>query len=379
MSKENCADVIIVGGGIIGASTAYYLAKKGKSVILLEREMMGNGGSSRNGGGVRQSARDAREMPLAMYGINHIWPYLSEELGVDTEYNQAGNIKLAKTQAHLDYYTNVIEANRACGLDIDMLDQKQTREICPCVADDVIGSCFCKTDGHANPLTTTLGFYKRGRELGVCHITGETVTKVLLHRGKAVGVKSADGTIYSGDKIIITAGYESKHILNSVGIDIPMRHKLSECMVVEMQPKMPQMMFTLPQEHTWGYGHQTKHGSFVFGGNGFADHFLKQDGSEGNQPMTIPRVARWLAEYVPMLADAKVIRSWSGWTDVTPDSCAVISKVDEIPGLITGCGFSGHGFGTAPAIGLTLSELACEEVCSVSVEGLRYDRLFMSK
>lgn len=73
---------------------------------------------------------------------------------------------------------------------------------------------------------------------------------------------------------------------------------------------------------------------------------FKTDGSSGgNQLMTIPRVSRWLAEYVPVLADAKVIRAWSGWTDVTPDSCAVISKVDEIPGLITGCGFSGHGFG----------------------------------
>lgn len=126
-----------------------------------------------------------------------------------------------------------------------MLDQKQTREICPCVADDVIGSCFCKTDGHANPLTTTLGFYKRGRRLGVCHITGETVSRGTDSQRKSGW--SADGTIYSGDKIIITAGYESKHILSSVGIDIPMRHKLSECMVIEMRPKMPQMMFTLPQ------------------------------------------------------------------------------------------------------------------------------------
>ena len=32
------------------------------------------------GGGVRQSGRDPRELPLAMYGIQKLWPTLSEEL-----------------------------------------------------------------------------------------------------------------------------------------------------------------------------------------------------------------------------------------------------------------------------------------------------------
>lgn len=374
MNNTNCADVIIVGGGVVGNAAAYYLAKKGRSVIVLEKEIIGDGGSSRNGGGVRQSARDKKEMPFAMYGVKHIWPTLSEELGVDTEYNQAGNIKFAKTQKHLDYYRSVIDANRACGLEIEMLDAKQTKEICPCVADDVIGSCFCKTDGHANPLTTTLGFYKRGRELSVRHITGEKVTQIMTDKGKVTGVKTADGTTYFSEKVIVAAGYETRELVNPLGIDIPMKHKLIECMIIEMQPKMPQMMFTLPEEHTWGYGHQTKHGSFVFGGSGLLDNFLRPEEERCNQMTTIPRVARWLCEYVPMLSDAKVIRSWSGWEDVSADDCAVVSPIDEVPGLIVGCGFSGHGFGISPAVGLTLSEMACDMETTIQSKQLRYDR-----
>ena len=89
----NSADVVIVGGGIIGCSIAYYLAKKNKSVIVLEgSDHIGNGGSSRNGGGVRQSGRDPRELPLVMYGIKNLWPTLSEEVDVDCEYHQDGNL-----------------------------------------------------------------------------------------------------------------------------------------------------------------------------------------------------------------------------------------------------------------------------------------------
>lgn len=374
MNSTNTADVVIVGGGVVGNAAAYYLAKKGRSVILLEEHEIGDGGSSRNGGGVRQSARDPKELPLAMYGVKNIWPVLSEELGVDTEYMQAGNIKFARTQKHWDYYEGVIEKNRAGGLDIEMLDREQTREICPFVADDVIGSCFCKTDGHANPLTTTLGFYKRGRELGVCHITGDKAVEILTDKGKAIGVKTAGGSSYYSEKVIVAAGYESRELLNPLGIDLPMRHKLIECMIIEMQPELVPMMITLPEEHTWGYGHQTKHGSFVFGGSGFLDGFLKPGKERTNQMTTIPRVARWLSEYLPVLENAKVLRSWSGFEDITPDECCVISNVEEVPGLILGCGFSGHGFGISPVTGLLLSELACDLPTTVDIRQLHYDR-----
>ena len=75
MSKMT-ADVIIIGGGVNGCATAYYLAKKGvKDVVVLEADKsIGHGGSSRNGGGVRQSGRDMRELPYAMYAVNHMWP-----------------------------------------------------------------------------------------------------------------------------------------------------------------------------------------------------------------------------------------------------------------------------------------------------------------
>lgn len=67
---KNNADVIIIGSGVIGNAAAYYLSKKGHSVIVLDKgDSIGDGGSTRNGGGVRQSGRDKRELPLAMYGI----------------------------------------------------------------------------------------------------------------------------------------------------------------------------------------------------------------------------------------------------------------------------------------------------------------------
>lgn len=99
---KTTAEVIIVGGGVVGNAAAYYLAKRGVEVIVLEgSDSIGHGGSSRNGGGVRQSGRDVRELPYAIYGIKNIWPTLSEELGVDVEYVRKGNLRLGLNEDHI--------------------------------------------------------------------------------------------------------------------------------------------------------------------------------------------------------------------------------------------------------------------------------------
>jgi sarcosine oxidase subunit beta len=138
---ENKVDVVIVGGGIIGCATAYYLSKNGKSVIVLEAsDHIGNGGSSRNGGGVRQSGRDPRELPLAMYGIENLWPKLSQELETECEYHKEGNLRLGKTPKHLEILQGLTDRAVACGLDVRMINGKEIKEINPFLSDEVIGA-----------------------------------------------------------------------------------------------------------------------------------------------------------------------------------------------------------------------------------------------
>ena len=130
---KNTAEVIIIGGGIIGCAVAYYLAKRGVTdVIVLEgSDHIGNGGSSRNGGGVRQSGRDVRELPLVMYGIKNLWPNLSEELQVDCEYHQDGNLRLGKTEKHREILTKLANNAKGVGLDVRMIDGDEVRQINP--------------------------------------------------------------------------------------------------------------------------------------------------------------------------------------------------------------------------------------------------------
>ncbi len=369
---KKTAEVIIIGGGIIGCATAYYLAKQGRDVIVLEgSDHIGNGGSSRNGGGVRQSGRDVRELPLVMYGIKNLWPTLSEELEVDCEYHQDGNLRLGKTEKHRDILTKLANNARGVGLDVRMIDGDEVRQINPYLSDEVICASWCPTDGHANPLTTTLGYYKMARRMGVTFISGEPVRGLAVVRGKIRKVITPNN-VYEGENVLVAAGLDSRDILTSVGIDIPMTNSLLECLVTEAQPHMfDQMLGTAEADF---YGHQTKHGSFVFGGSSGLERYNKDNGMVSNSSKTAPCICRGIMKYFPDLANAKIVRTWAGWMDASSDGVPSIGKVDEIPGLYVACAFNGHGFGIAPAVGEQLAKLITTGVTDVSLDELRYDR-----
>lgn len=374
------ADVIVIGAGIVGNATAYYLAKKGKSVIVLEAsDYIGNGGSSRNGGGVRQSGRNPKELPLMVWGVKNLWPGLSEELGVDTEYTQEGNLRLGKTEAHIKILEKLTANAQKCGVDVKMIDAAEVRKINPYMSDAVIGASWCPTDGHANPLTTTLGFYKCARKLGADFITGAKVSKILVKGGKVCGVEAGyenGSQIFEAENVVVAAGFESNAILNTVGITIPMKKKLLQCLVTEAQPKMfKQMLGTAMADF---YGHQTKHGSFVFGGHDGYEDYANPDFENNDYPPStadfVSACTRGIIGYFPKLSNAKIVRAWAGYEDMASDGVCTVSKVDEVPGLYVECSFSGHGFGIGPSAAYNISELICTGSCPADISTLRYNR-----
>jgi sarcosine oxidase subunit beta len=366
------ADIIIIGSGIMGNSAAYHLSKQGYSVLVLEKSRnIGNGGSSRNGGGVRQSGRDPRELPLAMYAVQNLWPKLSDELEINVEYCQKGNLRLGKTEAHLKVLQGLVQKGKAQGLVLDMISADEARTICPHLSEEVIGASWCPTDGHANPLRATLGYYRKARQQGACFISDQTVTEIRKVRGRARQVFTTTGT-YEADTIILAAGYDSRALAHTVGIDIPMNLVLLETLVTEaMPPLFGQMLGTAAADF---YGHQTEHGSFVFGGTTGFEDVANHNGTPVSTSLATSSTCRGIIAYLPILAETRVVRAWAGFIDVIQDAVPVISMVEEVPGLILAAGFTGHGFGISPAVGLLLSQLASGQELTLDLAAFRYDR-----
>jgi sarcosine oxidase subunit beta len=369
---KRTADVIIIGGGVMGCGSAYHLAKAGLSVVVLEKNELCSGGSGRNAGGVRQSARDVRELPLAIHAVKNIWPTLGEELGVDVEYVQKGNLRLGRTEAHLEKLQGLVDRNIEAGLDLRMVTGAEAREICPYMSGEVIGASWCPTDGYANPFKTTFGYYRRALDYGAVFITGITVTGLGKARGEIRRVYTDEG-VFEGDKVVLAAGYHSRAIAATVGIEIPVEREDEEVFVTEQLPPMfDQVLGTAEADF---YGHRTKHGSFLLGGVSGLQHFTSNHDGHPTEAYTAPSLVRAIIGFFPVFAGVKIIRNWSGHFDACVDGVPVISNVDEVPGLTIACAFSGHGFGISPAVSLAVKELVTlGESRTIDISGLRYDR-----
>lgn len=373
MSNTRTADVIVIGSGLTGNSCAYYCAKEGLSVIVLDEDVIGNGASSRNGGGVRAFFRNPLEMPLAKYAIDYIWPHLSEELGVDIEYKQGGNLRFGIGEDERKKLQKLTDDGNRQGLDVEMMDGQQVREFCPYVSENVTDAAYCHNDGHANPMVTTLAFYRMCRQMGVRYVTGCQVTQLRTFQGRIRKVYTSDGGCYEGEYVIVAAGCATTRIVQTVGVDIPISPVVLEAFVTEAMP--PLFDFMMGTANSSFYGHQTAHGSFIFGGGSGLEKFNNHDLEQNpTRQITAPSVVRGIMKYFPQLADLKIIRTWSGWTDHTIDGCAVIGPIDEIPGLYVASGYTGHGFCMGPVTGKILSALIMGKTTCVPWEQLKYNR-----
>ena len=88
------------------------------------------------------------------------------------------------------------------------------------------------------------------------------------------------GDFFCGDTILIAAGYFSRELVHTVGIDVPMQKALLEGLVTEAEPPMfEQMLGTAMADF---YGHQTPHGSFVFGGHSGMEWHLPEYAKNGS-------------------------------------------------------------------------------------------------
>lgn len=365
----NTADCVIVGGGVMGCAIAYNLAKQGLKPLIIEKSDIGGEASGSNGGGVRQSARNLKEMPLAMESIR-MYGHLREELEMDVEYVREGNLRLCTKEEEIAAMEKAVENQKGVGLKLEMLDRKQVLEINPYVGEKVIGASFCPTDGHANPFLVTYAFFRKAKALGARFCTHETVTDIRLRKGRVFAV-TTDKQVIETDLVVNAAGVAGRKVANMVGLDLPMKPVFSEALITESyQPLFKQMV-----GHAKGlfYGRQTVHGSFFWGGFVGTEEYLYRDGKPLFNYIG-PAISRSVLDFFPALKDLHVIRMWSGLIAMMSDGIPVLGLTPEVPGFVFATGFSGHGFGLAPVIGRLISEVIMDCETSIPINDFCYGR-----
>jgi len=420
-SDENLpasTDVVIVGGGIVGVSAAYFLAKQGVSVALIEKGHIACEQSSRNWGWCRQQNRDPRELPLSSVAMD-LWDGFASELGRDLGFRRCGLFYATHDEAVLAQWADWQPFGLENGVDTRMLSASEIAERIPETRRKWIGGVYSPNDGKAEPALAAPALAEGARAKGATIHQGCAAYGLDIANGRVVGVHTEKGLI-KANAVLCAAGAWASRFLRPHGISFPqagvrqtaLRTKptvnVGDCLyspdfamtrrldgsytlaisgkaTIDITPQgLRYVREFLPQ-----FSRRLKNvrlavgRSFVSGPESLPALMTNDERIFTQNRVLDPAPQQWLVRRVldsvrgtfPQLAGIEVDSVWGALVDCSPDAVPVISKVDQVGGLVLAAGCSGHGFGMGPGIGLLASQLLRDEAPCVDPAPYRLSRL----
>jgi len=336
---------VVVGGGIVGLFTAYHLARAGGGPILVvDSGFLSSGASGRNGGGVRQQWETPSTVRLAREAV-HAYRRFGLEFGYNIWFRQGGYLFLAETPAELDRLRRVHDVVRAQGLPSRVLDAEGVAGLVDGIAPGaVVGGSYLRTDGTLYPFPAVWGVYEAVRSLGVEVALGVELLSVRQHEQRVAGVATSAGAVET-PVVVNAAGGWSAEVSGRAGL--PVSNVASRHEILATEPAKPFLDPMVVRASDGLYFSQSMRGEIV--GGMTVPHAPGTARGVPSSPRFLTSMARALTQLVPRLGSLRVLRSWTGYYDDTPDGLPVIGPDPRLAGFVHANGFGGHGFMLAPS------------------------------
>ena len=362
-------EVLVIGAGAVGCSLAYNLATRGQSnVLVVDRGAIGEGSTGRCAGGVRQQFSTEVNVRIGMLS-RHLLEHFEEMTGQSADFKQIGYLFVASDDEAMTDLRRNLEVQRAAGLtESEEVDVSDIARLVPGLrTDDLIGGAFCASDGIAGPSEVTQGYAHAARQKGVRIIEDLEITGLEQRRG-SWRVSTPRGEIRA-DSVVCCAGAWSAKVGEMVGIDVPVAPFRRHIFVTKPFAQITRTTPMTVDYRTSLYFHPEGDGVLI----GMSDPAEPQSFRTDVDWDFLDHLVQHATERFPSLESAEIMTGWAGLYEVTPDHQAIIGE-SERPGLWLCCGFSGHGFMQAPAVGELCSDLLLGREPAFSVESLRPSR-----
>jgi sarcosine oxidase subunit beta len=348
-------DVVIVGGGSHGLATAYYLAKNHgiTNVAILEKNYIGSGAAGRNTTIVRSNYRTPQGARFYRESVK-LYEGLSADLDFNLMFSQQGHLTLAHSDRGIVTANERAEVNQVLGIDSKVIYKDEIAKLVPemDLSDKptwpVQAALYHPPGGIIRHDAVVWGL-ARGADRGGVEIHPYTeVTDVLVEGGKVRGVETNRGTVEADWVVSATAGW-STLIADMAGVPLPITTHILQAAVTEPLKPFLDVVIVSSQMHV--YISQTDRGEFLFGAE--IEPYTTYKGI-GTFPF-LEYSAKHVLELFPQLEHARMLRTWTGLCDLSPDYSPILGMT-EVEKFLVSTGWGTYGFKAAPIVGWTLAE-----------------------
>lgn len=402
------ADLVVVGGGVVGTTTALYAARAGLRVVLCEKGRIAGEQSSRNWGWIRRQGRDPHELPI-MIEADRLWRELDRETNVDIGLREQGVTYLTRSSREFEHFEDWMGVAQSHALETQLFDSSALDRRFPEFAGQgYVGAMHTARDMRAEPWIAVPALAEIAVREGAAIAENCAVRALDMVGGKVAGVITESGRI-SAPRVVLAGGAWSSLFLRAHGVSIP---QLSvRASVVQTDPvELPHAGGAVDEKVAF---RTRADGGLSIAAPGFHELFIGPDAFRNlkaylpqlradpfgtrflpaaprgfpdswstarhwspdtvspfesqrvlNPSPNMTQLRRTIGRIEKMFPKVGSIRprsAWAGMIDTMPDVVPVVDHVSALPGLIVGCGMSGHGFGIGPAMGRILADLSRDQ------------------
>ena len=348
-------DVVIIGGGSHGLATAYYLRALGiTNVAVLERSYIGSGAAGRNTTILRSNYKTPEGARFYDASVR-LYEGLSAELNFNLLFSQRGHLTLAHSDRARVTMQERAEVNQLLGIDSKVVKPDVIRELCPQLdlsdhpAYPIMGALYHAPGGIIRHDAVVWAFARGADRLGVEIHPYTEVTGFRREDDRVTAVETTRGRIEADQVVSATAGWSSL-VGGLAELRLPITTHILQAFVTEPMKPFLDVVIVSSQLHV--YVSQTDRGEFLIGAEIEPYTTYKSIGTLG----FLEYSARHVLELFPQLVRIKVLRTWTGLCDLSPDYSPILGKT-EIDNLHVSAGWGTYGFKAAPIVGVTLAEL----------------------
>jgi sarcosine oxidase subunit beta len=367
-------DVVIIGGGVHGLATAYELAKRGvRHIAVLEKSYLGSGASGRNTTIIRANYRTPEGVAFYKESLR-LYQGLSQELDYNLLFSQQGHLTLAHTDRAVNVITERAAVNRLLGVDSRVIAPAEIARLCPELdlsstpPYPIQAALYHPPGAVIRHDAVVWGYARAADRLGVDLHPYTEVTGIAVEAGRVTGVRTNRGDIAAPVVLAAVSGWSSE-VARMAGVELPITTHVLQAFVTE--PLKPFLHVILVSATLHIYVSQTDRGEVLIGAEIEPYTTYSQQSTLGFMEQS----ATHTLELLPMLAQVKMLRSWSGLCDITPDYSPIMGKT-EVDGFYVDCGWGTYGFKAAPISGVCMAELIATKKTPALIEPFALSRFW---
>jgi sarcosine oxidase subunit beta len=347
-------DVVIVGGGAHGLAAAYELAKRGvRNIAVLEKSYIGAGGSGRNTTIIRSNYRTPDGVRFYDQSVK-LYQRLSQELDYNLLFSQQGHITLAHTERAMMTMVERAEVNQALGVNSRVVGPDEIARLCPeldmseRVTYPIQGGLYHPPGAVIRHDAVVWAYARAADRLGVDIFPATEVTGIDVASGRVTAVRTNRGAISTPTVLAAVAGWSSQ-VCSMAGVELPIVTHNLQAYVTE--PIKPMLHIILVSATLHVYVSQTDRGEILIGSE-IEPYSTYSFASTLN---FLETSARHATDLLPRLRTLRVLRSWTGLCDVTPDYSPIMGETG-VKGFFVDCGWGTYGFKAVPISGVCMAE-----------------------